>query len=115
MIKKHGVRGPALSSGTQIRRISEHAAQGDMGPNDLHTMAHFQADYPSPTTVQIAHDITHIIVGREHFHKHDGLEQNRSRLLAGFLHGHGTRNVEVLRSEERRVGKECRSRWSPYH
>src|SRR3712207_7913578 len=23
--------------------------------------------------------------------------------------------VEVDRSEERRVGKECRSRWSPYH
>ena len=22
---------------------------------------------------------------------------------------------EFLRSEERRVGKECRSRWSPYH
>src|SRR2546426_9318551 len=33
----------------------------------------------------------------------------------------GPRTVEVLeaigaeRSEERRVGKECRSRWSPYH
>ena len=26
-----------------------------------------------------------------------------------FLHLH------LLRSEERRVGKECRSRWSPYH
>ena len=24
-------------------------------------------------------------------------------------------NMIVLRSEERRVGKECRSRWSPYH
>src|ERR1035437_357887 len=23
--------------------------------------------------------------------------------------------IERLRSEERRVGKECRSRWSPYH
>ena len=23
--------------------------------------------------------------------------------------------VEMTRSEERRVGKECRSRWSPYH
>ena len=23
--------------------------------------------------------------------------------------------AEDLRSEERRVGKECRSRWSPYH
>ena len=24
-------------------------------------------------------------------------------------------NVRDYRSEERRVGKECRSRWSPYH
>ena len=23
--------------------------------------------------------------------------------------------ILLLRSEERRVGKECRSRWSPYH
>ena len=23
--------------------------------------------------------------------------------------------ADELRSEERRVGKECRSRWSPYH
>ena len=26
-----------------------------------------------------------------------------------------TQNAEYRRSEERRVGKECRSRWSPYH
>ena len=29
-----------------------------------------------------------------------------------------TRNIydlKINRSEERRVGKECRSRWSPYH
>ena len=25
------------------------------------------------------------------------------------------KSATVLRSEERRVGKECRSRWSPYH
>ena len=24
-------------------------------------------------------------------------------------------SLENVRSEERRVGKECRSRWSPYH
>ena len=23
--------------------------------------------------------------------------------------------IQAMRSEERRVGKECRSRWSPYH
>ena len=26
-----------------------------------------------------------------------------------------SKGVTLLRSEERRVGKECRSRWSPYH
>ena len=26
-----------------------------------------------------------------------------------------TKTVREIRSEERRVGKECRSRWSPYH
>src|SRR3954462_15061331 len=29
--------------------------------------------------------------------------------------GVGGRTSERERSEERRVGKECRSRWSPYH
>ena len=27
----------------------------------------------------------------------------------------GNRQRNLCRSEERRVGKECRSRWSPYH
>ena len=34
--------------------------------------------------------------------------QNCSGPMAGILSAH-------KRSEERRVGKECRSRWSPYH
>ena len=29
--------------------------------------------------------------------------------------GHALAALELTRSEERRVGKECRSRWSPYH
>jgi len=28
------------------------------------------------------------------------------------VYGHPS---NIFRSEERRVGKECRSRWSPYH
>ena len=39
--------------------------------------------------------------------------------IYGFLGPNGagkstTMNI-ITRSEERRVGKECRSRWSPYH
>src|SRR5260221_10073689 len=32
-----------------------------------------------------------------------------------FLQDRSLRLLLVYRSEERRVGKECRSRWSPYH
>ena len=28
---------------------------------------------------------------------------------------YSTASISTIRSEERRVGKECRSRWSPYH
>src|ERR1051325_3026810 len=34
---------------------------------------------------------------------------------AGGLFGLGESPNSKYRSEERRVGKECRSRWSPYH
>ena len=30
-------------------------------------------------------------------------------------HTEEVKGLGVVRSEERRVGKECRSRWSPYH
>ena len=33
----------------------------------------------------------------------------KSKKKQGILHD------SLIRSEERRVGKECRSRWSPYH
>src|SRR2546430_15656905 len=37
------------------------------------------------------------------------------RLFGGQERGIAARSRGVDRSEERRVGKECRSRWSPYH
>ena len=40
------------------------------------------------------------------------------KLLNDRTHGAakvGAKELEKARSEERRVGKECRSRWSPYH
>ena len=44
------------------------------------------------------------------------LEKNR---IYGFVGRNGSGKTMLFkiltRSEERRVGKECRSRWSPYH
>ena len=41
-------------------------------------------------------------------------KRNISRGLAAVL-ALGMCMIGLARSEERRVGKECRSRWSPYH
>ena len=35
--------------------------------------------------------------------------------IADLAKAYYTGGVDNARSEERRVGKECRSRWSPYH
>ena len=49
-----------------------------------------------------------------------GLEQGRTGVDVVLLDvwlpdGNGLEWQNDFRSEERRVGKECRSRWSPYH
>src|SRR5690606_41083315 len=36
-------------------------------------------------------------------------------ILVVHLYGQLAEMPALMRSEERRVGKECRSRWSPYH
>src|SRR2546421_6520612 len=40
---------------------------------------------------------------------------DHERLVAGDDHVRAPHLAAEPRSEERRVGKECRSRWSPYH
>ena len=44
-------------------------------------------------------------------------DKNKLRVVYGdyTLGVHGEGFDYIFRSEERRVGKECRSRWSPYH
>jgi len=42
------------------------------------------------------------------------IEPGNVQLLSGCPASAAT-DVKIGRSEERRVGKECRSRWSPYH
>src|SRR5258707_10739207 len=42
-------------------------------------------------------------------------EEPRAGSKLIFGNGHSSGRLLTARSEERRVGKECRSRWSPYH
>src|SRR2546422_1780318 len=45
----------------------------------------------------------------------DVLVNNAGIERTGSVEGLSLAEFRALRSEERRVGKECRSRWSPYH
>ena len=43
------------------------------------------------------------------------MTENKTEPIIVIDAGHGGEDGGAVRSEERRVGKECRSRWSPYH
>ena len=48
-------------------------------------------------------------------HERDVAEKPNSTMLEQIASSVRARIPWLIRSEERRVGKECRSRWSPYH
>ena len=47
--------------------------------------------------------------------KQKTLEELRREVYDVWAGTNGNEWPDDMRSEERRVGKECRSRWSPYH
>ena len=53
----------------------------------------------------------------DYFVNTDTINSKIENFAGYFLHGIKLKSYEfnIYRSEERRVGKECRSRWSPYH
>ena len=55
--------------------------------------------------------VTMVFIGKR-FQKKPPKEING---IYGYRTAMSMKNKETWRSEERRVGKECRSRWSPYH
>src|SRR3712207_9457784 len=65
---------------------------------------------------KVPEDATHLVVsaGGNDALMQSGILQEGARSAAEVL-DRLAGVAEAFRSEERRVGKECRSRWSPYH
>ena len=101
-----------LERPTQADRVMELANQlpcFDLyyGAGDDEALGRFVMEHlerPSPEAVPFLHATQ---VGAAYRERDKGV----------FCQGHYLRraSLTVPRSEERRVGKECRSRWSPYH
>ena len=75
--------------------------------NDLPTLAQKVADDASETCQNFIYAGIDVELsdGTQHFSLMPNDQTNIDSMFAAI----------TLRSEERRVGKECRSRWSPYH
>ena len=74
----------------------------------------YAADRTLTGTETAAHEAVHGLdkAGRKGVNATDACVD----LVENERHGrYGTARHHMFRSEERRVGKECRSRWSPYH
>ena len=92
---KNGRRG-SLSGSLTIKGVQGHIAYPQLAKNPIHLAAPALADL-------VAEVWDH---GNEYY-------LPTSWQMSNIKAGTGANNV--IRSEERRVGKECRSRWSPYH
>jgi len=96
-----------------LRGVSLEVHEGEfiaiMGPSGCgkSTMLHLLGGLLTPTTGRI------VIDGEDMTAATDAKRTDIRRRKIGFVFQRF--NLFPTRSEERRVGKECRSRWSPYH
>src|SRR2546427_8452389 len=92
---------------TQVSRVREYYPRFLERFPDLGTLAQAR-----PRAVREAWDGLGYYARASNLH---ALARVVSRDLDGKLPDEPKQLLDLPRSEERRVGKECRSRWSPYH
>src|SRR5260221_14492254 len=64
----------------------------------------------------LVHRRHHLVTGDEMVAAMDKVGIDGAIFISAFsMYRYDASYAVVVRSEERRVGKECRSRWSPYH
>ena len=77
-----------------------------------------QKDDDSPLAKRMRPESLDEVIGQEHIIGKEKLLYRAikaDKLSSLIFYGPPGTGKTTLRSEERRVGKECRSRWSPYH
>ena len=76
-------------------------------------MVYLQLDF---LNVQISNILKSGITMDKKFQEYKGLDLSQvNKDVLKEWESNNTFEQSLKRSEERRVGKECRSRWSPYH
>src|ERR1044072_8521398 len=99
---------------TEIPIGSEHETRGIVDLIDMKAYEYSGSGRGSATEVAVPDEVA--AQAQEYREKlMDEVAENSDELMERYLEGEEISHDEIVeRSEERRVGKECRSRWSPY-
>ena len=114
-IKARPFQHPGLSrSGPTMVIIMEHSRPSLPRPIRLATVPHIRGLPMTQDPKLNAHSKLNCILACIAAEK-AGADEALMLDVHGFVNTTNACNFFIVRSEERRVGKECRSRWSPYH
>src|SRR3989449_11571651 len=116
---------PPMANGVS-RRVSTAVAIGSPSSHEMHQLDRVPWGDPYVAQREPPHDRAVMLDdhrARVELERGEQLEQGRPPRHGAALPVqrdvdrvvHRLSSCTMLRSEERRVGKECRSRWSPYH
>src|SRR5512138_2735299 len=90
----HGVGGAALGLRPEVGRVAEHLGERDERLDDLDALARVHRVDFSTTGVEVADDVTHVVVGGDDLDVHDRLEEDGARLRGAVLEAHRARDLE---------------------
>ena len=102
--------GEKLST-SQINKLGERLRKGQASDDDLRALDTFRLSFTS------AYDRVFHELGKLGLNPGGRPAKSTPSIIAKLNRERGrlSKMQDIARSEERRVGKECRSRWSPYH
>src|ERR687890_842048 len=94
LVEHHGVARPPLGAAAQVAHVAEHLRQRHQGPDDAGAGALLhRLDGPAPG-VQVADDVTHVLLRGDDLDGHQRLEQGRAGLARGLLEGDRAGDLE---------------------
>ena len=108
---------PGVVTGEDVQKIFAYAKANNfaipavncVGSDSVNAVLETAARVKAPVIIQFSNGGAAFYAGKG-IKPTSGARPDVLGAIAGAKHVH-----TLARSEERRVGKECRSRWSPYH
>src|SRR3712207_9129011 len=104
----HRMIDDAADAGVECVKFQSHVVEDEMIPNDVVPGNADESIYGMMQRCALSATEEREVFAHAH-------ERGMLALSTPFSRAAADRLAELDRSEERRVGKECRSRWSPYH